>query len=274
MHLHCEQPRSAASCGPPLRWMHTGLAQSLRGLLPDPPRDLVGIGGGIDLPPAPRVLCRHLLVTGMHPLVEGHGFSIEPVLRAPRNPRQPCLRREVQQQREIGREAAGGFRLQPAQALKIQPSAVTLIGKGGITEAVAEHHFAPLQSRSDHVGHQLGPCGGEEQSLCPGRNPALLRPQEEWPDHLAYARTARLTRRPHNMALFGKCRREAMDLRRLPAALGSLKADEEPAWLPRGIHPFCVHYSEFSRPSYRCAVAGWALFRCCERSARGAQPAG
>src|SRR5205823_3581701 len=218
---------------------------------------------------------RDKLVTGVQTrALPIYGFSIEPVLRAPRNPRQPCLHREVQQQREIGREAAGGFRLQPAQALKIQPSAVTLIGKGGITEPVAEDHFAPLQSRSDHVGHQLGPSGGEEQRLGPGRKPALLRPQEEWPDHLPYARSARLTRRPHNVALFGKCRREAMDLRRLPAALGSLKADEEPACLPRGIHPFCVHYSEFSRPSYRCAVAGWALFRCCERSARGAQPAG
>src|SRR3989442_3120252 len=29
-----------------------------------------------------------------------------------------------------------------------------------------------------------------------------------------------------------------MDLRRLPAALGPLKGDEEPAWLPRGIHRF------------------------------------
>ena len=94
------------------------------------PGDLVGVGQGIDLPPASRVLGHHLLVTGVDALVEGYGFPVEPVLRGVRNPCQPRLHRKVQQQREIGTEVAGGIRLKPAQGLQTQPSAIALLGKG------------------------------------------------------------------------------------------------------------------------------------------------
>ena len=110
--------------------MDTGLAQRVQGLLQDAPGNLVGVGRSIDLPPPLRFLGRHLQVPRMHPLVEGDGFPVEPVLRVARNSRQPCFHGKIQQERPIGRKASGGFRLQPPQGLEVQPAAETLIRKG------------------------------------------------------------------------------------------------------------------------------------------------
>ena len=124
-----------------------------------------------------RVLGRHLLVSGVHPLVEGDGFPVEPVLRVARNSRQSRFHGKIQQQSPIGREVSGGLRLQPLQGLEVQATAVTLIRKGRVTEPIAEHDLAALQSWSDHFVDQFGASGREEECLRPGREPGLLRPQ-------------------------------------------------------------------------------------------------
>src|SRR5438034_10931975 len=148
---------------------------------------------------------------------------------------------------------------------------MALVGERGIGVAIAEHQLAPCQPRTDSLLDVLGPRPREEQRLRPRRHRHVLPAQQDGTDHLPHPGTARFAGGPHGIALLGQRCGQPMDLRRLPAALGPLEADEEPAWLPRGFHAV-LNYSEFSPPWCRCADAGWAPFGRARRSARDAPP--
>src|SRR6266480_173038 len=271
MRLRCAPPRSGVSRRSLLRRAHAGLRKRIDDQAQDALRDLVLLGRGIHLSPASRIGRRHLLVTGADALVKGRRLAIQSILRWTRNPGEAGLDRQVEQDREVRLKTTGGLGLQPSQRVQVEATPVPLVGERRIRVAIAEHQLATCEPRADHLLDMLRPCRSEEQRLRPRRHRYLLPAQQDGTDHLPHPGTARFASGPHGIALLGQRCGQAMDLRRLPAALGPLEADEEPAWLRRGFHAG-LNYSEFSPPWCRYADAGSAPFRCCARLARDALP--
>ncbi len=58
--------------------------------------NLVGVAQGIDVAPALRLLGRHRPISGMDPLVEGDGLTVQPVLGTARDTRQPFLDGQIE----------------------------------------------------------------------------------------------------------------------------------------------------------------------------------
>src|SRR5256886_13311323 len=271
MRLRRAPPRSGVSCRSLLHRAHACLRKRIAHQPQDALPDLVLLGRGIHLSPAPRIGRRHLLVTGADALVKGRRLAIQSILRWTRNPGEAGLNRQVEQDRQVRLKTTGGLGLQPSQRVEVEATAITLVSERRIRVAIAEDQLATCQPRADHLLDVLRSRRSEEQRLRPWRHRDVLPAQQNGADHLPHPGTARFAGGPHWIALLGQRCGQAMDLRRLPTALGPLEADEEPAWLRRGFHAG-LNYSEFSPPWCRCADAGSAPFRCCARSARGARP--
>src|SRR5687768_6130225 len=78
------------------------------------------------------------------------------------------LGRQVEDQRQIGREAAGGVDVQLANEVEIDTPAVSLVGDGRVGVAVAEHDPTAREPAIDLLRHVLMPRGHEQEDLAEG----------------------------------------------------------------------------------------------------------
>ena len=168
--------------------------------------------------------------------MEGFGFLVEPVLVRTRNPRQPSLHREVQQNGEVRLQASRRLALQLPQGVEVEATAITLVGEGGIGIAIAQHQLPTFQPRAEDLLDMLRTSRGKQEGFRPRCNRRSLAAQQDRPDHLADARAARLPCRPHRVPVIGERGRKTMDLGRLAAAFRPLEGDEEAARFVSGFH--------------------------------------
>ena len=80
-------------------------------------------------------------------------------------PGQALLLRHVEDQCQVGPEAAGHGVVEKAEPAEIHASGKALVGVGGVSVAVTEHHFACRERGADNLGHVLGPVGKKEAEL-------------------------------------------------------------------------------------------------------------
>ena len=73
--------------------------------------------------------------------------------------------RNVEKDSEVRPEAAGCEIVEATNCFEIEAAAEALVGKGGITKAIADHRPAVLDGGSDYFHYQLGPGSEEEQKL-------------------------------------------------------------------------------------------------------------
>ena len=98
---------------------------------------------------------------------------------------------DVENEGEVGAQAAGGYMVQRFHGLYIQPPAVALVSGGGHREAVGDDHSAGFQGGDYDVGGVLGPRGLVEKNLGQGIY-AVGGVEEYLPDGLGDARAAGL----------------------------------------------------------------------------------
>ena len=149
------QPSDGAHASAPLRSASTSASTSAC--------TSSGTRVGVDPAPAPRVELDQPLVGGTHRLLERIPFLLEAVA-LPR-PRSRRGRVDLQEKGEIGTQRTGGEAVDVGHVLDPQPAGAALVGEGGVEEAVGDHHAALGQRGEDHLAHQLGPGGGEQQCL-------------------------------------------------------------------------------------------------------------
>ena len=101
------------------------------------------------------------------------------------------VHRQVQQQRQVRLQAAGGETTDLPELFRVQPGSVTLVGHVGQQEAIGEDHLALRQRRLNDRRHQLGPTGHETKSLGDGRHVAAVM-EENLTQFLAQRRAARI----------------------------------------------------------------------------------
>src|SRR3972149_8340677 len=148
--------RPRRKSGPPCFPLQDVVQEALQ-VLPGRRRDLLRRQRRVDPDDALWLPLRQLQEARAYPLVKlerlaadavGEGFV---VLAG-----QAVLRRDVQQDREVRRQAAGGDVVDGAQVVQVEAAPVALVGQGGVSIAVTEDDIAALQRRADHLLHVLG----------------------------------------------------------------------------------------------------------------------
>src|SRR5262249_13146884 len=111
------------------------------------------------------------------------------------------LHRQVEDDREIGPEGAGGDRAKLLENLPLEAMAVTPTGQRGIGNAVA-HHPLPAPEGRPHGGAQMLATRREVQQRLGGSVPPLDRPlDQQLADHLRTGRAAGLAGRDDTLAV-------------------------------------------------------------------------
>jgi len=152
-------------------------------------------------------------------------FPVEPVLRFPRGnlSRRAGFRGNIENERQIGPEPAGRELVDALDLLDAQAAGTALVRQRRVEDAVGDHDLSVVECRPDHLGHELGPGGGEQQRLR-----ALvdldLGILQQLADALAYRGSARLAHR--DGALAERLAEEAR-LGGLARAVDSLERDEQ-----------------------------------------------
>jgi nickel/cobalt exporter len=180
----------------------------------------------------------------------------------------PDLDGQVEEDREVGTEAAGRDRLEPSELGEGDAGPVALVGERRIGEPGADHGRPGRQARADDLVDELSACGAEEERIrqrrdrrgglgctglgctglgctglgCTGLGRLAVVSEKDRSDMLAEPRTTRLPR-PEDIEPVGpEVSLEADGLRRFPGALGSLDRDEPAAvgWGRRSSHESSV----------------------------------
>ena len=99
---------------------------------------------------------------------------------ASRDPREPLLDRQVEDQRQIRREIAERETVQSLQRGKRQAAAIALIRQSRIGEAVAHHPTALVERRLDQPLDMVAPRRVKQQGLA-DRIPTLVGAVEQQP---------------------------------------------------------------------------------------------
>ncbi len=184
----------------------------------------------------PRVL-RDVEKTAAHVLVKEIALRLEAVAAAARaRAGARDFHRNVEQQREIGLEAAGRGGAQRAQRARIQAASVALIRESGIDEAIAQHDFACLEGGPNHVGYVLRASRIHQQRLG-HRTDVKAVVQKESADRIPDGRAAGFPRHQDLEAGSAQALREAGKQGGLPAAFNPFDSDEHRARFRRGLTP-------------------------------------
>ena len=140
---------------------------------------------------------------------------------------QALVRRQVQQQRQVGHQAARRDRVRGVHLGTLDAAAVVLVGNRRVEVAVAEHERAALERRADHLRHELRARRGEHQQLGArvGRF-AGGRTQQRLAQPLAEARAAGLAAGHDLAAGLAGAACEGGQQRRLTRALAALDRNE------------------------------------------------
>src|SRR5262245_38049993 len=122
---------------------------------------------GADQPDALGLGAENLEIALAHSPVKGQLLALEAVEPAALGAiaLKPGARVEVEQQREVGHDAAGRARVELADQIGIDAAAVALVRDGGVGVPVTEHDAAAIEPRPDPLGDVLLPRGHEEEDL-------------------------------------------------------------------------------------------------------------
>src|SRR5262245_56962007 len=122
---------------------------------------------GADQPDALGLGAENLEIALAHSPVKGQLLALEAVEPAALGAiaLKPGARVEVEQQREVGHDAAGRARVELADQIGIDAAAVALVRDGGVGVPVAEHDAAAVEPRPDLLGDVLLARGHEEEDL-------------------------------------------------------------------------------------------------------------
>ena len=158
-------------------------------------------------------------------LEESELLALQPVgaLAAPAGAGEARARVDPQEQRAVGRQAAGGEQVQRADLLHAQPAARALVGERGVDEAVEQDPAAVRQQRLQPLSDELRARGRVEQRLR-ARAHVELRVLDERADPLRQLDSARLAE-DDDVALAQRIGERA-DHRRLAGAVDPLDGDQ------------------------------------------------
>ena len=112
-------------------------------------------------------------------------LGLEAVRAVAGRPRDAEHRVDVEQDRDVGREAAGRPVVERADALEVEPAAVALVGDVESVEAVADARPRPRRARHDLLGDELGATGLVQQQLGARRRARVRRVEQEVADAVA-----------------------------------------------------------------------------------------
>ena len=130
--------------------------------------------------------------------------------------------RQIEDHGQVRREIAEGETVQYSEVLERHPSAVALIGRGGIREAVGHQPYPLRESRGDDAGNVITACGDEQQGFA-DRIPALAFAFEQQPpDRLGTGRSSRLAAGLRRDPRATERRHQQSDLRRFAGAFAAL----------------------------------------------------
>ncbi|ELS55124.1 putative Thymidylate kinase [Streptomyces viridochromogenes Tue57] len=164
--------------------------------------------------------------TGPHARVELGRLRLQPV-RSLGEPLAGDLRRDVQQHRQMRREAVGRPAVDPGDLRRGQITAGALVGDRGVDVAVRDHDRAALQRGPDHRVHVLGAVRRVQQRLRAVRQSGARHVQQDRPQPLADRRRPGLARDDDLVALVPDPLGERLGLGGLPGAVAALQGDEE-----------------------------------------------
>jgi hypothetical protein len=160
--------------------------------------------------------------------MERQGLTLEPIELPPADPPQARGRLEVEEQREVGKDAAGGVDVQLADQVDVQAPSVPLIGQRGVDVAIAEHDPALLEPGADALADVLLARGQEEEQLTDRYRPQA-RALEEAPDGQAERGAIGLRRPLDPRPLSLQPSPEARELGGLARPLDALERDQHTA---------------------------------------------
>ena len=170
-------------------------------------------------------MCRKLEVTAAHRGVEVVGLGLEPVVHAHRG-HAPDVRRDVEDDGQVGKQAADRPVLQGCDLLAAELAPGALVGDRAVDIAVGDDHPARGESRPDQLVDVVSLVGGEQQRLGPRGH--VLAVQDELADLGAEGRAARLAGDQDLAAALLEDGPQQAHLGRLARAVATLEADEEP----------------------------------------------
>src|SRR5882672_2756690 len=128
-------------------------------------RDDGGRARRADQPHALGLGAADLEIAPAHAPVEGERLALEVVEPPSAYPSQSLSRIEVEEQREVGHDAAGRANVQLADQVGIDAAAVPLIGDRRVGVPVAEHDATPVEPRPDPLRDVLLARRHEEEDL-------------------------------------------------------------------------------------------------------------
>jgi len=158
--------------------------------------------------------------------VEVHGVGVEAVPLVVSLALEAHLHVEVEQDGQVGDQAASGVADQGADLLQILLVTVALIGDGRVCVAVGQHDLARCQPWTDDLLHDLGARRLVEQRLGARMHLHVLQVVDHFPDLLADGRAARLARGKNGVSLLAQELDEMGNVRGLAGAFGAFEGDE------------------------------------------------
>src|SRR5665213_1596513 len=128
--------------------------------------------GGVHHQPWTGPLASQSQVAVGHPLLEGRSLGLHLVLAVARAAPsgRGHLHREVEQDSEVGLDAAGGPPDQFLELPAVETAPEPLVGEGRGRVAIGDDPAPGLEGGSDHLGYVLGPVGRHQQGLGPWRH--------------------------------------------------------------------------------------------------------
>ena len=173
-----------------------------------------------------RRLCRTLQVRRTHTGKKSRILALEAVfVAAAFNARHRHFQWHIQQNGQIGAQAALNPVLQHLHLRRRQTAAAALIGKRRIREAVAHHMNALRQSRQHHIFQMLAARGKHQQRFRVQRH-ARLRVEQQFAQFFAQRRAARFARKHHEHLPCRKPVANHIQLRRFPRTVNAVQRDE------------------------------------------------
>src|SRR5439155_6657918 len=120
----------------------SSIASNATQVLLDDRADLLGHLGGrprrVDQPDALGLGPTDLEIPATHAPVERELLALEVVEAAFADAAVPFRGRQIEEQREVGQDTAGGMDVQLANEIEIDAAAVPLVGDGGVGVAITE----------------------------------------------------------------------------------------------------------------------------------------
>ena len=130
--------------------------------------DLVERACGVEAVDPLRLFLGEATEAGDDALVKGEGLAADAVLGIRVGAGESLDGVDIEQDGEVGLEAAGGVVIELVEEVAIEAAAVALVGDGGIGVAVAEDDGAAIEGGTDEAVDVVGAVCEEEEGFGPG----------------------------------------------------------------------------------------------------------